>query len=78
MEGATKLIEFRGVDQLGRREGLDLFTQLRAQIVSFPVWKMVWLNPKIPLLTIRAFSILAKSTRKNTARRFYLSCLKMQ
>lgn len=41
MEGATKLIEFRGVDQLSRQEGLDLFTQLRAQIVSFTVWKMV-------------------------------------
>lgn len=34
MEGAAKLIEFRGPDQLSRQEGLDLFTQLRAQIVS--------------------------------------------
>lgn len=34
MEGAAKLIEFRGPEQLTRREGLDLFTQLRAQIVS--------------------------------------------
>ena len=74
MEGATQLIEFRGVDQLGRREGLDLFTQLRAQIVSFTVWK----SPTVPLLTHSVFSILARFTRKNTARRFYFSCLKMQ
>lgn len=33
MEGAAKLIEFRGPDQLNRQEGLDIFTQLRAQIV---------------------------------------------
>lgn len=36
MEGAAKLIEFRGPEQLTRREGLDMFTQLRAQIVSHP------------------------------------------
>lgn len=35
MEGATKLIEVRGSEQLSRQEGLDLFTQLRAQVVSF-------------------------------------------
>lgn len=34
MEGATRLIEVRGSDQLARREGLALFTQLRAQVVS--------------------------------------------
>ncbi|KAJ5121846.1 hypothetical protein N7448_002977 [Penicillium atrosanguineum] len=34
MEGAAKLIEFRGPEQLTRQEGLDMFTQLRAQIVS--------------------------------------------
>jgi hypothetical protein len=34
MEGAAKIIEFRGLEQLTRREGLDLFTNLRAQIVS--------------------------------------------
>jgi hypothetical protein len=33
MEGAARLIEFRGPDQLARQEGLDLFSQLRAQIV---------------------------------------------
>ncbi|PTB34956.1 hypothetical protein M441DRAFT_32368 [Trichoderma asperellum CBS 433.97] len=32
MEGATKLIELRGSAQLSRQEGLDLFTQLRAQV----------------------------------------------
>ncbi|KAK1238153.1 hypothetical protein MKX08_002732 [Trichoderma sp. CBMAI-0020] len=32
MEGATKLIEVRGPEQLSRREGLELFTQLRAQV----------------------------------------------
>lgn len=35
MEGATKLIEVRGPEQLSRREGLELFNQLRAQVVSF-------------------------------------------
>lgn len=34
MEGATKLIEVRGPEQLSRQEGLELFTQLRAQVVS--------------------------------------------
>ncbi|KAK4081650.1 transcriptional regulator family: Fungal Specific TF [Trichoderma aggressivum f. europaeum] len=32
MEGATRLIEIRGSEQLSRKEGLDLFTQLRAQV----------------------------------------------
>ncbi|EHK50886.1 uncharacterized protein TrAtP1_009259 [Trichoderma atroviride] len=32
MEGATKLIEVRGSEQLSRREGLELFNQLRAQV----------------------------------------------
>ncbi|KAL2811474.1 hypothetical protein BJX63DRAFT_444063 [Aspergillus granulosus] len=32
MDGAAKLIELRGSEQLGRPEGLQLFTQLRAQI----------------------------------------------
>lgn len=34
MDGATKLIEVRGPEQLSRQEGLELFTQLRAQVVS--------------------------------------------
>lgn len=33
MEGATRLIEIRGSEQLSRQEGLELFTQLRAQVV---------------------------------------------
>lgn len=33
MEGATRLIEIRGSEQLSRQEGLDLFTQLRGQVV---------------------------------------------
>lgn len=37
IEGAAKLIEFRGSEQLSRLEGLELFTNLRAQIVSFPL-----------------------------------------
>ncbi|KAL6807870.1 hypothetical protein GGI42DRAFT_366487 [Trichoderma sp. SZMC 28013] len=32
MEGATRLIEIRGSEQLSRQEGLELFTQLRAQV----------------------------------------------
>ncbi|PON22883.1 hypothetical protein TGAM01_v208138 [Trichoderma gamsii] len=32
MDGATKLIEVRGPEQLSRQEGLELFTQLRAQV----------------------------------------------
>jgi hypothetical protein len=34
MDGAAKLIEHRGPEQLFRPEGLRLFTQLRAQIVG--------------------------------------------
>ncbi len=41
MEGAAKLIEFRGSEQLTRREGLDMFSQLRAQIVSHPYGLMI-------------------------------------
>jgi hypothetical protein len=36
MEGASQLIEFRGPEQLKQQEGLDLFTNLRAQIVCTP------------------------------------------
>ncbi|KAJ5655203.1 hypothetical protein N7507_007153 [Penicillium longicatenatum] len=45
MEGATKLIEFRGVDQLVRREGLDLFTQLRAQIHIGKIYQERYSSP---------------------------------
>ncbi|KAJ5915930.1 hypothetical protein N7454_010837 [Penicillium verhagenii] len=45
MEGATQLIEFRGVDQLGRREGLDLFTQLRAQIHIGKIYQEKYSSP---------------------------------
>lgn len=34
MDGATRLIEVRGSEQLSRHEGLALFTQLRTQVVS--------------------------------------------
>lgn len=34
LDGAAKLLEARGSEQLSRPEGLDMFTQLRAQIVS--------------------------------------------
>jgi hypothetical protein len=34
MDGATRLIEVRGSEQLVRQEGLDMFTQLRSQVVS--------------------------------------------
>ncbi|KAJ6103640.1 hypothetical protein N7486_003862 [Penicillium sp. IBT 16267x] len=45
MEGATKLIEFRGVGQLARREGLDLFTQLRAQIHIGKIYQEQYSSP---------------------------------
>ena len=34
LDGAAQILAVRGSGQLTRREGLDLFTQLRAQIVS--------------------------------------------
>lgn len=37
LDGAAKLLEARGPEQLSRPEGLDMFTQLRAQIVSWPL-----------------------------------------
>lgn len=37
LDGAAKLLEARGSEQLSRPEGLDMFTQLRAQIVSWPL-----------------------------------------
>jgi hypothetical protein len=40
LDGATKLLEARGPEQLSRPEGLDMFTQLRAQIVSWPLEKL--------------------------------------
>jgi hypothetical protein len=33
MRGATRLLELRGVDQLKRPQGLQMFTHLRTQIV---------------------------------------------
>ncbi|KAJ5890220.1 hypothetical protein N7504_011030 [Penicillium tannophilum] len=45
MEGATKLIEFRGVDQLSRQEGLNLFTQLRAQIHIGKIYQEKYSSP---------------------------------
>ncbi|CAI7616208.1 unnamed protein product [Penicillium manginii] len=39
MEGAARLIEFRGPDQLARQEGLDLFSQLRAQISTSNIYR---------------------------------------
>jgi hypothetical protein len=35
VDGAAKMLEIRGSDQLTRREGLDMFTHLRTQIVSY-------------------------------------------
>jgi hypothetical protein len=44
MEGASQLIEFRGPEQLNRQEGLDLFTNLRAQIVCTNFWSIEYIN----------------------------------
>ncbi|KAJ5614034.1 hypothetical protein N7528_007688 [Penicillium herquei] len=54
MEGATKLIEFRGVDQLARKEGLDLFTQLRAQIHIGKIYQEKYSSPLLFTLSEKA------------------------
>ncbi|KAJ6032055.1 hypothetical protein N7540_002787 [Penicillium herquei] len=54
MEGATKLIEFRGVDQLTRKEGLDLFTQLRAQIHIGKIYQEKYSSPLLFTLSEKA------------------------
>ncbi|KAJ5219323.1 uncharacterized protein N7498_001422 [Penicillium cinerascens] len=51
MEGAAKLIEFRGPEQLTRREGLDMFTQLRTQITVSKIYQEKYSSPIIAQLT---------------------------
>jgi hypothetical protein len=73
MEGATKLIEIRGSEQLARQEGLKLFTQLRAQVVScykaIGIWDDMLINvnighqPNIPG-TIQLISFYKTSRRR--------------
>ncbi|KAJ6119274.1 hypothetical protein N7523_003554 [Penicillium sp. IBT 18751x] len=51
MEGAAKLIEFRGPEQLTRQEGLDMFTQLRAQINVSKIYREQYSSPILAQLT---------------------------
>ena len=45
LDGAAKLLEARGPEQLTRPGGLEMFIQLRAQIVS---WQRVAGSPTFP------------------------------
>ncbi|KAJ5901618.1 hypothetical protein N7495_002146 [Penicillium taxi] len=51
MEGAARLIEYRGEEQLTRPEGLELFTQLRAQINVSNLYYEKASSPMITKLT---------------------------
>ncbi|KAL2832683.1 hypothetical protein BJY01DRAFT_225786 [Aspergillus pseudoustus] len=54
MDGAAKLIELRGPEQLERPEGLHLFTQLRAQINISRIYQERASPPIIAYLTTQA------------------------
>lgn len=45
LDGAATLIETRGSEQLTRPEGLLLFSQLRAQIVSCSILPKLFFRP---------------------------------
>ncbi|KAL7937850.1 hypothetical protein V8C35DRAFT_134583 [Trichoderma chlorosporum] len=51
MEGATRLIEIRGSEQLSRQEGLDLFTQLRGQVSLSRIYQERYSSPVFTKLT---------------------------
>ncbi|KAL7958831.1 hypothetical protein V8C34DRAFT_323799 [Trichoderma compactum] len=51
MEGATRLIEIRGSEQLSRQEGLELFTQLRAQVSLSRIYQERYSSPVFNKLT---------------------------
>ncbi|KAI0967319.1 hypothetical protein F4678DRAFT_446243 [Xylaria arbuscula] len=54
MDGAAKLIEIRGSNQLTRREGLDMFTHLRAQISLSSIYQEKYISPALAQLTEEA------------------------
>ncbi|KAI1145917.1 hypothetical protein F4825DRAFT_224813 [Nemania diffusa] len=45
VDGAAKLIEIRGSDQLARREGLGMFTHLRTQIILSRIYQERYTSP---------------------------------
>ncbi|CAG8932931.1 unnamed protein product [Penicillium salamii] len=51
IEGAAKLIECRGSEQLSRSEGLELFTNLRAQITLSSIYQEKYSSPIMTQLT---------------------------
>ncbi|KAM0253653.1 hypothetical protein ACHAQJ_007165 [Trichoderma viride] len=51
MDGATRLIEVRGSEQLARQEGLDMFTQLRAQVNLSRIYQERYSSPVFTKLT---------------------------
>ncbi|TGJ81415.1 hypothetical protein E0Z10_g7358 [Xylaria hypoxylon] len=51
MDGAAKLIEIRGSDQLTRPEGVDMFTQLRAQIIVSRIYQEKYSSSILTQLT---------------------------
>ncbi|KAI1284226.1 hypothetical protein F5Y07DRAFT_349115 [Xylaria sp. FL0933] len=51
MDGAAKLIEIRGSEQLTRQEGLDMFTHLRTQISLSRIYQEKYISPFLAQLT---------------------------
>ncbi|KAI0431168.1 hypothetical protein F5Y09DRAFT_305765 [Xylaria sp. FL1042] len=51
MDGAAKLVEIRGSEQLTRREGLDMFTHLRTQINLSRIYQEKYISPTLAQLT---------------------------
>lgn len=51
LDGAAKLLEARGPEQLSRPEGLDMFTQLRAQITLSKIYQQRHSAPILAHLT---------------------------
>ncbi|KAI1161687.1 hypothetical protein F5B18DRAFT_627264 [Nemania serpens] len=54
VDGAEKLLEIRGSDQLTRREGLDIFTHLRTQIILSRIFQERYPSPILAQLTEQA------------------------
>ncbi|RAK96585.1 Zn(II)2Cys6 transcription factor, partial [Aspergillus ibericus CBS 121593] len=54
LDGAATLIEARGPEQLTRPEGLELFSQLRAQIILSHIYRQKYTSPIIGQLSMEA------------------------
>ncbi|PYI01879.1 hypothetical protein BO78DRAFT_326544, partial [Aspergillus sclerotiicarbonarius CBS 121057] len=54
LDGAATLIEARGSEQLARPEGLELFSQLRAQIILSHIYRQKYTSPVLGQLSLEA------------------------